>query len=153
MVTGLREAASEEPYLTLRFMRQLLEKLEAEEADVRAAYIPTLKHMIGILDSLAGRGGEHSSHTRTAGELIHRAQAILEGLGALEQSVSAKARALSPRREAFAGAIRLAPADPLPWPFRAPEPEVPSAFTPLVLEPVEWRDAKGTLVLGWRLTE
>jgi hypothetical protein len=153
MVAGLRDAASEEPYFTLRFMRQFLEKLEAEEAEVRAAHIPTLKLMIGVLDSIAARGGEHSSHERTAGELIHRAQAILEGLGALEQSASANALALSPRHEAFAGAIRLAPADPLPWPFRAPEPEVPSAFTPLVLEPVEWRDAKGTLVLGWRLTE
>jgi hypothetical protein len=153
MVTGLREAASEEPYLTLRFVRQLLEKLEAEEADVRAAHIPTLKLLMGVLDPLAVRGGEQSSHARTAGQLSDRAQAILEGLGALEQSVSAKARALSPRREAFAGAIRLAPADPLPWPFRAPEPEVPSAFTPLVLEPVEWRDAQGALVLGWRLTE
>ncbi len=153
MITGLREPAAEEPYLTLRFVRQLVEKLEAEEADVRAAHIPTLKLLIGVLDSVSGRGGEHSSHARTAGELIQRAQAILEGLGALEESVSAKARALSPRREAFAGAIRLAPADPLPWPFQAPEPEAPSAFTPLVLEPVEWRDAKGALVLGWRLTE
>jgi hypothetical protein len=153
MVEKLREAASEEPYFTLRFVRQLLENLEAEEADVRAAHIPTLKLMIGVLDSLAERGGEQSSHARTAEELIHRAQAILEGLGSLEQSVSARARALSPRHEAFAGAIRLAPADPLPWPFRAPEPEAPSAFIPLVLEPVEWRDAKGRLVLGWRLTE
>jgi hypothetical protein len=154
MVTELRKAASEEPYFMLRFVRELLEKLEAEEADVRAAHIPTLKLLMGVLDPLAVRGGgEQSSHARTAGQLSDRAQAILEGLGSLEQSVSAKARALSPRREAFAGAIRLAPADPLPWPFRAPEPEVPSAFTPLVLEPVEWRDAKGTLVLGWRLTE
>jgi hypothetical protein len=153
MVAELRDAASEEPYFTLRFVRQFLEKLEAEEAEVRAAHIPTLKLMIRVLDSIAGRGGEHSSHERTAGELIHRAQAILEGLGALEQSASANALALSPRHEAFAGAIRLAPADPLPWPFRAPVPEAPSAFTPLVLEPVEWRDAKGTLVLGWRLTE
>jgi hypothetical protein len=153
MVTRLRETASEEPYFTLRFVRQLLEKLEAEEADVRAAHVPTLKLLIGVLDSLVGSGGERSSHARTAGELIHRAQAILEGLGALEQSVSAKAQALSRRHEAFAGAIRLAPADPLPWPFRAPEPEAPSAFTPLVLEPVEWRDEKGALVLGWRLTE
>jgi hypothetical protein len=153
LVTELREAASEEPYFTLRFVRQLLEKLEAEEADVRAAHIPTLKLLMGVLDPLVARGGEQSSQARTAGELISRAQAILEGVGALEQSVSAKARALSPRHEAFAGAIRLAPADPLPWPFRAPEPEAPSAFTPLLLEPVEWRDAKGALVLGWRLTE
>jgi hypothetical protein len=153
MVTGLREAASEEPYFTLRFVRQLLEKLEAEEAEVREAHIPTLKLLIGVLDSLAESGGQQSSHERTAGELIHRARAILEGLGSLEQSASAKAQALSPRHEAFAGAIRLAPADPLPWPFQAPEPEAPSAFTPLLLEPVEWRDARGALVLGWRLTE
>lgn len=153
MVTGLRDAAAEEPYFTLRFMRQFLERLEAEEADVREANVPTLKLMIGVLDSISRNGGEQSSHARTAEELAHRARAILEGLGSLEQSVSTKAQALSPRHEAFAGAIRLAPADPLPWPFRAPEPEAPSAFTPLVLEPVEWRDAKGALVLGWRLTE
>ncbi|WP_224367850.1 hypothetical protein [Hyalangium versicolor] len=153
MVSGLRDAASEEPYLTLRFIRQFLENLEAEEADVRAANIPTLKLMIGVLDSLAEKGGENSSHARTAEELIQRARAILEGLGSLEQSVSSKAQALSPRHEAFAGAIRLAPADALPWPFRAPEPESPSAFVPLLLEPVEWRDAKGALVMGWRLTE
>lgn len=153
MVTELRDDASKEPYFTLRFARQFLEKLEAEEADVRAAHIPTLKLLMGVLDPLAVRGGEPSSHARTAGQLSDRAQAILEGLGSLEKSVSAKAQALSPRHEAFAGAIRLAPADPLPWPFRAPVPEAPSAFTPLVLEPVEWRDAKGTLVLGWRLTE
>ncbi|WP_224243876.1 hypothetical protein [Hyalangium gracile] len=153
MVAGLRDAAAEEPYLTLRFIRQFLENLEAEEADVRSANIPTLKLMIGVLDSIAAQGGERSSHARTAEELVQRARAILEGLGSLEQSVATKAQALSPRHEAFAGAIRLAPADPLPWPFRAPEPERLSAFTPLMLEPVEWRDAKGALVLGWRVTE
>ena len=56
-------------------------------------------------------------------------------------------------RSTFAGSIRLAPADPLPWPFKPPEPEAPSVFTPIVLEPVEWRDAKGALVFGWRLSE
>ena len=80
-------------------------------------------------------------------------QSILDGLAHLDESVSGNARALSPARSTFAGSIRLAPADPLPWPFRLPEPESPSVFTPIVLEPVEWRDPEGKLVFGWRLSE
>jgi len=60
---------------------------------------------------------------------------------------------MGPRHEAFAGNVRLAPGDPLPWPFKAPEPEAPSPFTPLRLIPVEWRAPDGALVFGWRLTE
>ncbi|WNG33964.1 hypothetical protein F0U61_10195 [Archangium violaceum] len=153
MATQLRDAAAEEPYLTLRFVRQLLEHLEAEDADVRAANVPMLKLVIRVLDSFAAKTGGSNSHVRTAEELRARAQAILEGLSYLDTSSEGRARALSPHHEAFAGNIRLAPADPLPWPFRTPETEAPSAFTPLSLQPVEWRDAKGALVFGWRLTE
>jgi hypothetical protein len=60
---------------------------------------------------------------------------------------------MAPYHEAFAGMVRLAPADPLPWPFRMPEPEAPSPFVPLRLEPIEWRGANGALVYGWRITE
>jgi hypothetical protein len=153
MVTGLRDATADEPYLTLRFVRQLLEELEAEDADVRKANAPMLKLVINVLDSLVGAPGGNKSQSRSAEELIARANSILEGLSQLDASAAAKARALSPRHETFAGNIRLAPADVLPWPFRAPETEAPSAFIPLALEPLEWRDAKGALVFGWRLTE
>lgn len=154
LVTRLRETASEEPHLTLRFVRQLLEKIEAEEAGVRMANIPLLELLSKVLDALAAKaGGRTTAQVRTAEELLARAHALLEGLSYYDTSVAGKARALSPRHETFAGNVRLAPADPLPWPFRAPEQEPPSAFTPLSLRPVEWRDASGALVFGWRLAE
>ncbi|OJT22330.1 hypothetical protein BO221_21285 [Archangium sp. Cb G35] len=153
MATRLRDAIREEPSSVLRFVRQLLENIEAEDADVRRANVPTLKHLLEVLRPLNAESTTVKSQSRTAGELMDRAQSILDGLSHLDDSVSGNARALSPTRSTFAGNIRLAPADPLPWPFRPPEPQAPSVFTPIVLEPVEWRDAKGALVFGWRLSE
>ncbi|QRO00827.1 hypothetical protein JRI60_18230 [Archangium violaceum] len=153
MATRLRNALPEEPSSVLRFVRQLLENIEAEDADVRRANVPTLKHVLDVLRPLTVESTTAKSQSRTAGELMDRTQSILDGLSHLDDSVSGNARALSPTRSTFAGSIRLAPADPLPWPFRPPEPEAPSVFTPIVLEPVEWRDSKGALIFGWRLTE
>ncbi|WNG58343.1 hypothetical protein F0U59_29065 [Archangium gephyra] len=153
MATRLRDAIREEPSSVLRFVRRLLENIEAEDADVRRANVPTLKHLLEVLRPLNAESTTVKSQSRTAGELMDRTQSILDGLSHLDDSVSGNARALSPTRSTFAGSIRLAPADPLPWPFKPPEPEAPSVFTPIVLEPVEWRDAKGALVFGWRLSE
>jgi hypothetical protein len=154
LVTSLREAAAEEPQLTLRFVRQLLERIEGEDRDVRAGNLPLLKLLAELLESLAvAKEGRPAAQSRIARELLDRTRGILEGLHHVETSPAGKAHALSPRREAFAGNVRLAPADPLPWPFAAPAAEAPSAFVPLVLQPVEWRDGKGALVFGWRLTE
>lgn len=153
LATRLRDAIAEEPSSVLRFVRQLIENIEAEDADVRRANVPTLKGVLEVLRPLSGESRTSKSQSRTAEELMDRTQSILDGLSHLDDSVSGNARALSPTRSTFAGSIRLAPADPLPWPFRPPEPEAPSVFTPIVLEPVEWRDAKGALVFGWRLTE
>lgn len=153
LMTKLRDAAADEPHFTLRFLRQLIERIEVEEANVRAANAPMLHLVSRMLDEFAGEEGRHKSHIRIAEELSGRVQAILEGLGHLELSIAGKARGMSPGHEAFAGNVRLAPGDALPWPFKAPEPEPPSAFVPLTLTPVEWRDAKGELVFGWRLTE
>ncbi len=153
LATRLRDALREEPSSVLRFVRQLLENIEAEDADVRRANVPTLKQVLEVLRPLSVESTTAKSQSRTADELMERTRSILDGLSHLDDSVSGNARALSPTRSTFAGSIRLAPADPLPWPFRPPEPEAPSVFTPIVLEPVEWRDAKGALVFGWRLTE
>jgi hypothetical protein len=154
LATDLRNAATDEPQLTLRFVRQLLERLEADEQEVRSANLPLLRQLVELLDGLATpRPGTPATQTRVARELVDRARGQLEGLGQLDTSPAGKVRALSPRREAFAGNIRLPPADPLPWPFPLPQPRAPSAFAPLVLHPVEWRDSGGALVFGWRLTE
>ncbi len=151
LATLLRDGTIDEPYLTMRFIKQLFERIELEEADVRAANASMLEQVVVVLETSikGGRGAQ----VRQTEELLIRGRALLEGLGRLDRSVEGRARALSPGHEAFAGNIRLAPADPLPWPFRAPEPEAPSPFVPLLLQPLEWRDANGALVFGWRISE
>ena len=152
MATLLRDEMKESPHAVLRFVRELLDNLETENAEVRRANVPTLRLLAKVLRPLA-TGDSRGSQTRQAEELLVRMQSILDGLEAFDLSEQGEARAMSPTRETFAGSIRLAPADALPWPFRAPETEAPSAFAPLVLTPVEWRDDKGALVFGWRLSE
>jgi len=153
LATMLRDGAADSPHATLRFTRQLLERIEAEELDVRSASAPLLKQLLKILEDIGAAARGPGVQSRTAEELSGRVQAVLEGLRALDASTEARARAMGPRHEAFAGNVRLAPGDPLPWPFKAPEPEAPSPFTPLRLLPVEWRAPDGALVFGWRLTE
>lgn len=153
LATRLRDTLPTEPSSVLRFVRQLVEHIEAEDADVRRAHIPTLKRLLEVLQPLSDDAKTVKSQSRTANELLDRTQAILDGLSHIDDSVRGNARAMSPTRETFVGSIRLAPADPLPWPFKAPETQAPSIFMPIVLEPVEWRDASGALVFGWRLTE
>jgi len=153
LATMLRDGAAESPHATLRFSRQLLERIEAEELDVRNANAPLLKQLLKSLEDVGAAAKGPGAQSRTAEELSGRVQAVLEGLRALDASTEAKARAMGPRHEAFAGNVRLAPGDPLPWPFKAPEPAAPSPFTPLRLIPVEWRAPDGALVFGWRLTE
>ena len=154
LVRALRASVEAEPHLTLRFVRELLERLESEDQEVRSGNVPLLELLVPLLESASGaREGRPGAQVRVARELIDRTRGLLEGLRQMDHSPAGKARALSPRREAFAGNIRLAPTDPLPWPFPTPQPGAPSAFVPLVLQPVEWRDRRGALVFGWRLTE
>ncbi len=147
----LREGLQSEAHATLRVIRQLLEKLEAEDGEVRVAHRQTLG-LLGEILGDAARPGAQKSVARHAEELLDRTQALLEGLGDHE-GPSASARALSPSSETFAGSIRLAPADALPWPFAVPEPNAPSAFVPLKVVPVHTRKADGSLRFAWRVTE
>ena len=143
---GLRESPSE----TLQFVDQLIQRMELEDGDVRTAHIPTLESLIDLLQPLASEG--EGRQGRKADDLVHRSQAILEGLGALDPDAGpeARARSLDPAGEVFVGSLRLAPADPLPWPFRATEPPAPSVFVPLDLTPEEWV-VDGETVFGWSI--
>ena len=153
--TELRQALADESFSALRFVRQLLERLEAEGGDVRKAQAPTLALVAKLLSAVAANaesGG--AAQQRTANELLGRAQAVLDGLADLGPDSQARLpRDLAPSNETFAGSIRLAPSDPLPWPFAVDDAPAPSAFTRLELVPMEWRDAKGELVMGWRIEE
>jgi len=152
LVAQLKEGAKEGPYDTLRFSKQLIDTLERDEAEVRRANRALLSQLLGLLDAIGAEPGVAKTNERTARELAGRVQALLEALGA-SAGPNANTRALELGHAAFAGSLRLAPSDPLPWPFVPPDVEAPSAFTPFRLVPLEWRDAGGALVFGWRVTE
>ncbi len=147
----MRDGLDASPSETLRLIDQLVQRLELEEAGIRAAHLPTLARLRALLVPLAD--GDGGRTTRLAGELLARMQAIMEGLEGLgvDASERDRARALSPSGEVFAGSVRLAPADALPWPFWAAEIPAPSIFSPLTLTPREWRDADGEQVFGWSI--
>lgn len=145
---GLRDAPGE----TLRFLDQLVQRLELENADVRSAHLPTLARVRGLVRPLA-EDEEAGRSARSADALLQRIQAITEGLEGLDSTASARdrARSLAPGSEIFAGSVRLAPTDPLPWPFRASSVPAPSVFEPIRLIPEEWRDPSGVRIFGWRI--
>jgi hypothetical protein len=152
LVVQLQTSATDAPYETLRFSRQLIEGLEREEAEVRRANRSLLQQLVTLLDALSGQLGNSKTNDRLARDLAGRAQAMLEAMGT-PGGPNGEVRALGLGYSAFAGSLRLAPSDPLPWPFAPPEVEAPPVFSPLQLVPVEWRDSKGELVFGWRITE
>jgi len=153
LLTTLRAQSAKTPYATLRFLKTLVEKLEAEDPDVRIANLPVLRGIASVLRPIASGTAGGASNVRSAKLLLERTQAILDSAHLINTSVAGKAAALAPGRETYTGSLRLAPADPLPWPFPIPEAPQPSVFTPLHLEPLEWRDAKGALVFGWRISD
>lgn len=146
--SGLRDSPSE----TLRLLDQLVQRLELEDATIRSRHLPTLERLRGQLSPLI-ESDDAGRQSRKAGELTARMQAITEGLEGLTEEASDRdrARSLAPDGEVFAGSVRLAPADALPWPFRASEIPAPSIFSPLTLTPQEWRGEDGERVFGWRI--
>ncbi len=145
----VRDGLEASPSETLRFLEQLVERLEAEDAEVREGLSAVLEGLMQLVAPLEGDG--RGRQGRTAGVLLDRVQGMLEGLGRLGESSEEVARALSPNRDVFVGSVRLAPSDPLPWPFRVHDPPAPSVFEPLQLTPIEWPDEQGQLVFGWSL--
>jgi hypothetical protein len=150
---GLARGMAESPSETLRFIEKLLERLELEKQSIRRAQLPTVAALRYFLRPLADE--VDGRYARKASDLLDRCRAIEDGL--LDPShrtdPADRAESLDPNAEVFAGNVRLAPIDPLPWPFVPTTPPPPSVFVPLELTPAEWRDDRGALVLGWRVTE
>lgn len=147
IATDLAEAPGE----AFRFLGEYLERLELEDAGVRAAQRPVLDRIRATLEPHADpSGGRRRARRATA--LLDRSLALLDGLGAsAATSPRDAARRLDPRAEVFAGRVRLAPSDPLPWPFQASPVDSPGVFVPLELRPIEWRDADGSWIYGWAI--
>lgn len=151
-VGGIATGLAESPGETLRFLDQLVQRLELEDADVRGDQRAMLVRLRRMLAPLADPTSQDRSMRRAA-ELQRRTLAVLEGIGGVgdDGSLRDRARALAPDGEVFAGSVRLAPSDPLPWPFEPIEVTAPSIFAPLDLNPVEWRGDDGEWVFGWSI--
>jgi hypothetical protein len=141
----------ESPATTLRFLKQLVERLETEDAGVRAAQADTVRNVRRMALPLTLDEGNKGGQARQAQALVERCQSLLDGLGELEADARSRARSVAPDSDVFAGSVRLAPSDPLPWPFPAPTVQAPSVFLPLTLRPEEWRATSGELVFGWSI--
>lgn len=144
---GLSASTSE----TLRLLEQLVGRLEREAYPVRARQAPLLRALRAQLAPLSADPDGSTRQRRTADTLRDRMQGMLEGTGAGPLDARDRARGVDPQAEVFVGAVRLAPADPLPWPFRLSAASPPSVFTQLTLRPVEWRSPDGGLVFGWSI--
>jgi hypothetical protein len=141
----------ESPATTLRFLKQLVERLETEDAGVRSAQAETVRNVRRMALPLTLDEGNKGGQARQAQALVERCQSLLDGLGELEADARSRARSVAPGNDVFAGSVRLAPSDPLPWPFPAPTVQAPSVFLPLTLRPEEWRAPSGELVFGWSI--
>jgi len=144
---GLRESPSE----MLRLLTLFVDRLQLEDQDVRASHVTTLRRVRALLEPLADPD-EPGSQRRRAEALLEETLAVLEGVGGLDEATSTRdrARSLDPASTVYAGSVRLAPSDPLPWPFVAGQVSPPPIFTPIRLVPTEWRE-DGELVFGWTI--
>ena len=134
-----------------RFMERLLDQLALEPIDVRRHHRRTLELAVEVLLPMVERASP--SQRKRIAVLLTRAQALRDAVGDYDDSIAGRLDAVSPDKEAYAGSVRLAPADPLPWPFVPPLPAAPNPFAPIKLVPVEWRDADGALTFGWSLRD
>ena len=89
-LTLIRTGLSESPSETLRFLDQMVQRLELEDAGVRTAHLPTLKKMNRLLQPLMAEGEKTGRRGRTATALVERSQAIVEGLVSLGPDASAR---------------------------------------------------------------
>lgn len=150
-VAQISEELAEQPRTTLRFLKKWVEHLELEDGDVRLAHRRNLEALRFLVEPLASEHKRRTSLSQLGQKLLDRIAAMEEGLDALHGLASPGPHA--PTLDTFAGNIRVAPSDPLPWPFSAPAVRAPSPFTPIRLRPVEWRAEDGRWVFGWRFAE
>lgn len=151
MYRELREETLDRPHALYKFVKVLVEELATESLDVRLNNRATFDNaIIALRDASIGA---NKGLRRRMDEQILRIQTLLDGLDLYDPSAEGRARRAAPGAESYAGAVRLAPSDPLPWPFVEPRVSAPSAFSALILKPVEWWDEDGERVFGWHIME
>ncbi len=151
MLRTLEREMQGEPHGVYMFVKRMTEELALEPLDVRHNHAVTLELSQLLLKRIAIK-----APTALQNKIEKLRQTIVQlqdGVQAFERSVQERAKTLRPDDESYAGSIRLAPADALPWPFIRRDDRAPSPFTPIQLTPVEWRNTDGALVWGWSVHE
>ncbi len=154
-LAGVSAGLSANPSETLRLVDQLVVRLQLEDPDVRARHTTTLSRVAALLQPLAVEdGGSSGRQARSAAALLDRIDAVLAGLPdvAGPSTERERARAIDPAAAVFAGSLRVAPVDALPWPFRAVATRAPPVFTPFALTPREWLSPDDEWVFGWSIS-
>ena len=140
---ALDDAFVDSPNQSLRFMQRYLERLQTQDAATRRQHRPLLerlrRRLVRMAEPMDGRRG------------LRRAQTNLTELDAIVEGLDAVGGGLDPDQQVFAGSVRVAPSDTPPWPFVVADVQAPPVFTPVDLRPIEWRDAEGRLIFGWRV--
>ena len=151
LAAGVAAGLRTDPGETLRFVEELLARLEREDAATRSRHRSTLAAVARALAGARAGQGWPARFDRRADAAVARGQSIVEGTGGLLDGPQASGRALAPDHAVHAGVVRLAPSDPVPWPFSPAPAPPPSALAPIALTPVEWRGEDGAWVLGWAI--
>jgi len=151
MWAALRDELAEKPHGIYAFVKRVTAALALEPLDVRLRNRATLMLANELLLEVA-KDANRGLDRRIA-EQQQRIQTLLDAIDSFDESAQGRVAAAAPGYESYAGSVRLAPADPLPWPFSAPLVDPPSPFAPIRLTPVEWYDDDRERVFGWRVHE
>jgi len=142
---------AESPYAIWRFVDKLVGELSLEPLDVRSNNRATL----AFADDLLKRKGESASKSvlKKIDEARTKIQVLRDAIDEFDNSPYGRARAQRADYETYAGSVRLAPADLLPWPFLKAQVVAPSPFAKIKLTPIEWKDSDDEVVFGWKIHE
>lgn len=151
MWDGLRNELADKPHGIYAFVKRVTAALALEPLDVRLRNRNTMVLANELLLEIAADANRGLD--RRIIEQQGRIQTLLDAIDSFDESAKGRVAAAAPGYESYAGSVRLAPADPLPWPFAAPVVDPPSPFTPIQLTPIEWFDDDGERVFGWRVHE
>lgn len=134
-----------------RLIKEYIERLSIEPVDVRTKHVDLLTVLRD--DLVEKQATTTKTEQKNVGKLLQQVQVQLDALGQIDESIRGEIQSSEVSWESYAGSVRLAPADPVPWPFLIPKDRGVSPFQPLRLTPVEWRTHEGEIVYGWRIHE
>ena len=152
----LNASLNEDPYASSKFITELFDHIESEEIKIRKDLNPVLLALQGQFLSMQADPEKGKSSSRFLSEALIRCDALLKGStqgGAVLKTARENIRSLNPKAVVFAGSVRLAPTDILPWEFLQRTFEPPSVFLDIGIFPAELVAKNMDNIPGWKFQE